>query len=483
MTWKITMRNKLKKNIFIKYALKAIMFAMIALYAFSPAAHADEASTDLTEQAQYFVSNSSWAGSTVDDNYQSYWYTNNAAYKYFRIESQSPIKYLYVCYAFKPSELTIQVSEDNRTWEDVFYETDNEYYHVTYTFDTPVYYIRIYGTPESIGKFGIVEFKVFSEGTLPDYVQSWQPTYETVDMMIFSAHPDDEAVFFSGLIPYYSEKMDKKVTVVYMTASDPCRRSEALNYQWAVHQNHLPIFAYFEDVYEEYTSNYTKSRWGEQKTIDYMVSVIREKKPTVIVSHDLNGEYGHGNHIFTSQCLLQAVVLANDPEYHPESYEAYGTHEVKKVYLHLYEDNTIHLDVLDEPIEAFDNLTAIEVAQIALEQYASQIKYQVVRVHDDTSEFSCYNYGLAYTTVGYDTQGNDMFENTEPEPSPTPVATPTPAASPTVSPAATIYASAEPGKENFLNLSKTTSLIICIAAGIICLMCILLIVSLVKKKS
>ena len=471
----------MKNNNNFKIVAKTIILSMIVFVVFTSIVYAQDSSKNLTNTAVYTVNNQSWAGSTVDDNYQSYWYTNNAANKYFRIESSEPIKYLYVCYAFKPSELVIQTSIDGREWEDIYYEESDEFYHVTYTFDVPTKLIRILGTQTSEGKFGVVEFKVFSDGILPDYIQIWEPSYDTVDMLIFSAHPDDEAVFFSGLIPYYSGEMDKRVAVVYMTASDPCRRSEALNYQWAMHQTHLPIFAYFEDVYEEFTYNYTRSRWGEENTLNYLVSIIREKKPEVIVSHDLNGEYGHGNHIYTAKCLLEAVELANDSEYHPESADTFGIHEVKKLYLHLYPDNQIHMDVFDEPIDEYDGLTAIEIAQVGILQYASQLKYQVVRVHDTESEFSCYDYGLAYTTVGFDTEGNDMFENTIPEPTPTlePSRTPIPsvALTPALSPATTLV------NNNFdFNISKTSSLLISITAGIIFIGCIILIILLLTKK-
>ena len=105
-----------------------------------------------------------------------------------------------------------------------------------------------------------------------------------------------------------------------------------------------PIFGPFEDVYEMDKSSYTRRIWGEQETLDYLVTIIRQRQPKVIVSHDLDGEYGHGAHIFTASCLRRAVILAADPKYHAESYEAYGTYEVKKLYLHLYDEYKVHMD-------------------------------------------------------------------------------------------------------------------------------------------
>jgi len=471
--------NKLKK--IISYISKTIMLTMIVFILFLPAAIAESEAKDITDTVIYDANNGMWAGSTVDDNYGSYWYTNDAAYKYLQIESEKPISSLYVCYAFKPTELAIQISEDGDSWTDYMYEYPDEFYNKVYEFENPVSFIRIRGTEESKGKFGIVEFKTFTEGALPDYVQIWEPTYDTCDMLIISAHPDDEAVFFSGLIPYYGGEQGKKIITVYMAVLDPSRRSEALNYQWTMHQTHLPIFGPFEDVYEMDKSSYTRSIWGEQETLEYLVTIIRQKKPKVIVSHDLEGEYGHGAHIFTASCLRRAVVLAADPKYHTESYEAYGTYEVKKLYLHLYDEHKIHMDVFDEPLEAYNGLTAIQAARNGLLQYASQLKFEVVRVHDKDSNFSCYDYGLAYTTVGHDTKGNDMFENIEPEPTPEPSPSATPFIEDTPSPTPAEATAALAENPEKINLSPAAKIFICVAAGIIFLVCVLLIITIAKK--
>lgn len=478
----------MKNNIF-KSIINTIIFTMIVFSLFTVSVYADTESKDLTEYAELESNNGMKPYAVRDDSYLSYWYTDKPAGKSLTIGSTEPIKYLYLCYAFKPNEVVIQTSMDKVEWTDAAYEYADEYYHVTYTFDNPCYYVRVMGTEESEGKLAIIEAKIFSEGTLPDYVQQWEPTHEKADMLIFAAHPDDEAVFFSGIIPYYAGELNKKVTTVYMTANDHTRRSEALNYQWKMHQTNLPLFAYFEDVYEEDTYTYTRSRWGEQNTIEYMVSVIRQLKPKVIVSHDIyNGEYGHGAHIFTARSILQAVELANDPEYHLESYEMYGTHEVGKLYLHLYKENPIYMDVFDEPLDEYNGLTAIEAAKIGILQYESQLKYYVVRVHDETSSSTCYKYGLAYTTVGYDTESKDMFENIQPDLTPTPVPTATPSPSPvlTEQPTSTpiVLATETPVQEDIGNDSSAIITVIIITVSVILILaCILLILRLSKKLS
>ena len=487
MTWNIIMINSKKK--YLNLIIKTIISAMIVFMLFVPVSASDNESQDLTDMLSYKTNSGSWAGSIVDDNYMSYWYTKNAAYKYIQLECSEYIKYLYVCYIFKPSQLAIQTSYDGKTWIDIAYETSDEFYHVTYTLENPAKMIRIKGTEESVGKFGICEVKAYAEGGLPDEAQTWLPAYDSPDMMIFSAHPDDEAVFFAGLLPYYSAE-GKKIQMVYMAVSADYRHSEVLNYLWSMHQNHLPIYAGFPDVYDMDSYSYTKSVWGKQKTIDYMVSIIREKKPEVIVSHDIDGEYGHGAHMFTALCLQEAVALAADPEYHTESYAKYGTHQIKKLYLHLYDENKIYLGGLDTPLDEFGGLTAIEISKQNISHYASQLMFQVVRVHDETSPFSCYRYGLAYTSVGYDTKMNDMFENVGPDPTAVPTASPEPTSSPTPTPtiAPTITTSvslivyAEPESESPVHINKNTIIIILVLSALFFLSIILIRLHIDKSK-
>ena len=466
-------RNNIIKP--VKIIIAFIILAFIPL-----TINAEENCIDLTENAKFYTNGMS-THSIADGEYNTYWYTNKTNGMYIKVKSEEPVKYIYVCYTDKPTEILIQTSNDGETWVDAEYDNDVLYHHLVYTMDEPVYYIKISQTDNSEGNFAISEIKIFSEGILPDYVQNWEPTYENADMLIFSAHPDDDAVFFSGIIPYYAGEMNKKITTVYMTTGKSYRHSEALNYNWFLYQRNLPLFANFPDVYEEDMTRYTESYWGKSETLSYLVSVIRAKKPDVIVTHDLKGEYGHGNHIFTAQCMLEAVVLANDPTYDVESFEKYGVHETKKLYLHLYNENQIHLDVFDQPLEAYDGLTAIEVAYPALEKYVSQLHWPVVKINGKDSAYSCYDYGLAYSTVGYDIKGNDMFENTEPTPTPSPVPIATPSPTPSPSPTYTPVPSAVPTAELVSNINAAESTILYIALGIIIAAIIFLIVIIIIK--
>jgi len=132
----------------------------------------------------------------------------------------------------------------------------------------------------------------------------------------------------------------------------------------------------------------------------------------VVLTHDFNGEYGHGNHKTTAYAVDKAVLLAQDASYDPESAAEYGTWEVKKLYIHLYEENPITID-FNVPLSSFGGMSAYDVARQALEQIRSQLKYPwLVYVHDE-EEYSCADWGLRYTSVGLDVDKNCFFENIE----------------------------------------------------------------------
>ena len=86
----------------------------------------------------------------------------------------------------------------------------------------------------------------------------------------------------------------------------------------------------------------------------------------------------------------------------------------------MYDQNTIEMD-WDQPLSAFGGRTGYQVAEAGYQWHVSQHeagqknpdtgKFEYFIVEPRESKYSCYRYGLAYTTVGYDVNGNDFFEN------------------------------------------------------------------------
>ncbi len=299
---------------------------------------------------------------------------------------------------------------------------------------------------------------------------------------MISAHCDDELLYFGGTIPTYAGEKGLVVQVAYMANEERLRMDEAMNGLWLCKVRNAPVLVGMKDAYTE-TLEAAEKRWGRDETVAAIVSLIRRFKPEVIVTHDLEGEYGHGAHRITASCTLEAVSAAADGTLYPESAQEYGAWQTKKLYLHLFDTGAITMD-WRVPLDAFDGLTALDVANLAYDCHVSQQEFHQ-NVYD-TGDFSSAEYGLAYTQVGQDVAGGDFFENipldalsnyVAPTPSPTPEPTPTPTVAPTPSPTASPEVAAEtPAAPDRTMLLLAAGVLVLLSAGTI-----LLIVRTVKK--
>jgi LmbE family N-acetylglucosaminyl deacetylase len=287
----------------------------------------------------------------------------------------------------------------------------------------------------------IAEVSLYSTGRLPDGVHDWQPSAGKADLLVVSAHCDDELLFFGGTIPYYAGGRGLTVQVAYMANGDRSRVDEALNGLWHCGVRNAPVFLPLPDIYTN-TLRDALIRWGEETTTGTLVSLIRRFRPEVIVTHDLNGEYGHGAHMATAYCMVQALPLAADDILFPDSVREFGAWQAQKLYLHLHKENAITMD-WNGPLSAFDGKTALQIANEAYHMHTSQLEYN--RNIFAAGKYSSAAYGLAFSAVGADTAKDDFFEHIDPARlsnyiAPEPVATPaqTAAPNPSATPAATI---------------------------------------------
>ena len=281
---------------------------------------------------------------------------------------------------------------------------------VTLTFDNP--------------ETKLNEVRAFTEGRVPSDVQIWQsPRDGETDLVLFSTHGDDEQLFFAGLLPYYAKERGYQVQVVYLTnhRNQTYRRAhEMLNGLWAVGVDTYPVFGTFYDLMsssrELAMRNFRSQGVTEEDLLGFVVENLRRFRPMVAVGHDLEGEYGHGQHMVYADMLIRAVEITNDPQQFPESAEQYGVWDVPKTYLHLYPRNQIYLD-WDQPLESFGGMTAFEVTKklgypCHKSQYWDFAWYLAYKNSaGEITEYSPCEYGLYRSTVGEDVLKNDIFEN------------------------------------------------------------------------
>lgn len=277
------------------------------------------------------------------------------------------------------------------------------------------------------GTLRLNELTAYGPGQPPDSVQRWQHGREgETDLVLFSAHGDDEQIFFAGLLPYYAGELGYQVQVVYLTNHrnvDNQRAHEMLNGLWAVGVRSYPVFGTFGDYMtttkDKAYSSFAYMGVTKEKLLGFVVEQLRKFRPKVAVGHDLiNGEYGHGAHMLYAELLTEAVELSPDPQAYPELAQEYGVWDVPKTYLHLYPENEIVMDY-DRPLERFGGKTAFQVTRDIgfARHWSQQIAFgSYITPYESALDmpFSPAFYGLYRTTVGQDVLKNDMFENLQP---------------------------------------------------------------------
>ena len=258
---------------------------------------------------------------------------------------------------------------------------------------------------------GIATLRVYEKGRVGYSVQKWKTAQNgKCDLMVISAHCDDELLYFGGTIPYYQNVVKKNVYVVYVSSDKQVRNSEAMNGLWSIGCRNYPIFLGYEDKKFKNGIEETLERWGgEDAVLENMVGIIRRYKPKVIVSHDVNGEYGHPAHKTIAYLLPIAIEMAKDSEQYPASCDEYGTWEVQKLYLHMFEENKVVMKCYSTAYAAIDGRTPYQLACIAFDKHLSQYSWSMTR--KEVVAYPNNQYGLVYSAVGEDKLKNDFFEN------------------------------------------------------------------------
>lgn len=424
----------------MKKTFAAWLLMSLMVYICISCAYAQEA-RDITAECNP-TSPGRYTTNLYDREYTSYWNSREQRNPYveFTAPEGEKAQYLYICFGDMPRAWAIEEEVDGK-WKTLI-EGNKEFHHVFLDLGGKSHF-RLIDTSGANTQFKINELFVFTQGEVPDWVQRWESTPEKADMLILSAHPDDELIFFGGTIPTYDTERGMNVVVAYMTYSNTTRRSELLNGLWSMGVRHYPVIGDFYDTYTRKIED-AYQRWRKSDTRQFVTKLLRKHKPEVVITHDVNGEYGHGAHKLCADVMQYCVPKASDPTYLPEIAEQYGTWDVKKLYLHLYPENAIEMD-WNIPLVSMGGKTGLELAQAAYELHVTQQTTDFVVT--DKGDTSCARFGLAYSVVGNDVYGGDFYENiaweatprpdgTTPEPTPTRAPTPTPSPTPTPEPTA-----------------------------------------------
>lgn len=391
--------------------MKKWLIALLTLLALSlSVAFASEAN-DITEDCKFKVCSSGRKYTQMTDKkYTSYWESNKIKTPWIAITAPEgkPIAGLYVCFGNMPESWEIQTSDDGKDWFTAV-PGDTRFLHAYVALPQPAQYVRLAVTSEKKTALRINELFVLSEGDLPDWVQVWQPTEEKADILFLSTHPDDELIFFGGAIPTYAVEQQRKVVVAYFSRSNTTRSSELLNGLWHMGVRTYPVIGNFKDSYAKNLKAAYKSAGGKGKVNEWIVGLYRQYKPEVVVTQDTNGEYGHKQHMMIAEAAQNCIALAANEDEFTASTIAYGTWQVKKLYLHLYPENQITFD-WTVPLKSMNGATGIELAEEAYTLHKTQAS-SGMSVTETGTKYDNRVFGLAFTTVGEDVRKDDFLEN------------------------------------------------------------------------
>lgn len=389
-----------------KFIIATVIFLLILVSRNVNAAEAE----DISKNTKITYNNQSITKISDDNTSTKITIIENSPIK---ISSEQNIKSVYIKYEnkaqtgiLKYNQKEQEIGQNSFLHEYIELEEDN-INEITITYNNKVQISEIY---------------CFTEGEVPQWVQKWKVQNGNVDLMLFSTHSDDEHLFFAGLLPTYVAQ-NKNVQVIYLTNhnDNPTRLHEQLDGLWTVGVTNYPIIGEFPDAYAKSLdgaiANLKKSEYTQEDVIKFQVEQIRKYKPLVIVGHDINGEYSHGQHMLNADSLKQAIEKSNDSEYKDSTYEIWQT---PKLYLHLYSEKQITMNY-DTPLEYFNGKTAYQMSKLGYLKHKSQQYTWFTKWLNGTnnsytsatqiSTYSPTQFGLYYSSVGEDVNKNDMFEN------------------------------------------------------------------------
>jgi len=332
--------------------MKKWLIALLTLLALSLSVAFAAEANDITEDCKFKVCSSGRKYTLMTDKkYTSYWESNKIKTPWIAITAPEgkPIAGLYVCFGNMPESWEIQTSDDGKDWFTAV-PGDTRFLHA--------------------------------------YV---------------------ELIFFGGAIPTYAVEQQRKVVVAYFTRSNTTRSSELLNGLWHMGVRTYPVIGNFKDSYAKNLKAAYKSAGGKGKVNEWIVGLYRQYKPEVVVTQDTNGEYGHKQHMMIADAAQNCIALAANEDEFTASTIAYGTWQVKKLYLHLYPENQITFD-WTVPLKSMNGATGIELAEEAYTLHKTQAS-SGMSVTETGTKYDNRVFGLAFTTVGEDVRKDDFLEN------------------------------------------------------------------------
>ena len=402
--------------------LLALLFTAITALTCAPLAFAaDNVAEDITSVSNVSTEGFYSPAVVLDGNYRDYTNAYNGAV--ITAKNANGIGYVYFIFETAAPEYTVTDTETGTSRRFGNCGMIHELLDLKSAFGYLPTSIRI----DLDFHIAVSEIYLLSDGFLPDWVQRWESPLTECDMLLLVSHSDDDQLFFAGLLPLYAGENGAKVQVAYFTNHNDVanRRHELLDGLWHTGVRNYPIISSFLDLYSESLAGALdayKSYGGytEDDFIDFVYDLIQDTKPRVVVTHDISGEYGHGTHMLCTSATVDAINKCSAPNAYGD---IDGKWHVAKLYLHLYGENRLTLDI-DSPLSAFGGKSAFKVSQEAFGYHLSQHwtwfygwlygkNGAEITLSTEIMTHSPREYGLYFSAVGMDITHTDMLENIE----------------------------------------------------------------------
>ena len=384
---------------------KAGLILAVLLLAGLLAAACGETAQELTDSCAIRLSGKTAGKNLTDKKYTTYQESKSVKNPTLNVDCEAPMYGLYLCFQKMPEEYEIQ-AEQNGGWETV-YRSGDGFYHVYCPLDG-VKSVRVVAGGEKKQVMGFNEVYAFGEGSVPDWVQRWDPAPEKADLLFAVAHPEEELLYLGGAIPWYAREQEKSVAVACFSYANTTRRSELLNGLWSMGYRNYPFIGEFKTANAKSVSAAYKNagKNGETQVLQWLTGIIRQCRPEVLVGPDPEGEGRNGQRMMLADACSKCYELAADP-----GFGSGADWQVKKLYQHLGGEKGSQI-VFDwnRPLEKLNGKTGRELAYYAYLFHKTQDD-QDKTVFGTGETYANNVFGLIRSTVGEDREHADFLEN------------------------------------------------------------------------
>lgn len=392
----------------------AVLAAAALLLTCTPTASAGQTAASINASCTFASSsNSTTFSNATDGDYTTKWISASGSSQTIDITigAGSQIGGIYFIWSKAPVSWTIYAVDSGGAMTAIL-EGGTDRYLTQYVYIPAEYAayrrFRLLMTCAS-ATVDIAELTVFGPGEGPYYAPIWEPLSGRVDLLTIAAHPDDEDLYLSVPAVTYADQGMRCATVfmTYGSASSSVRRYEAQESVWCLHNKGYPTMGNFQDI-KTSTKELQMEYWPLEDVIGYIVEQIRKYKPSVIVTHDVNGEYGHGAHMLTEYATTLAFQYAGDASRYPASAQQYGTWNAGKLYVHLYGTNALNTMSLTTVLPSFGGRTVLQAVSDAYNRHDSQLPGRELPTSGD---YDMRKFGLFASNLGADAAHDTMFEH------------------------------------------------------------------------